>query len=518
MDSISDLQGLCDRWKWPQPEYLVHRIGDGYHCEVMVDDLEYSTPLEWETAELAKNAAAKIAYLQIRSASGHRGILAARKMPGGWGSGEFLYRSTRVSTSFVITSRNSSTSTNTFYSGKSNGSTSANTFYSASRGGCASASTFYSTRTRWSRSIREDPTESPVPSKWQQHLHGVKLLPISPFDETNWSGRGQHAEFDSSEQSEIDALLQFRGILGHSATALVEKVQCKRILLARKRIKCNWRLKREDLIKEVEHLQRLKHSHIVRAVGTYVIANELSILLYPATEYNLEDLLGSLAESENPKSQSFLSHDLFRAFACLINTIDFIHGQLIKHMDIKPSNILVKANRNITGTRYHIYLADFGISRSYENPEDAETDSRTACTRTYAAPEVIRQETRGFSAVLSSKYTGFTPSNSCLDIFSLGCVFLEMISVICSPMQRIQLLVTRRLNPDNDWSYQANMDRIFSADLFRHFFHPEIPEVAKMMTSLDPQHRPSASEIRKILRAPTHCCYEGSVPFEAAEQ
>jgi serine/threonine protein kinase len=66
-------------------------------------------------------------------------------------------------------------------------------------------------------------------------------------------------------------------------------------------------------------------------------------------------------------------------------------------MDIKPSNFLIK---EIGGdyASYKVCLADFGISRLYQNHEDVETDSGIACSRTWAAPEVLQQETRGFKA------------------------------------------------------------------------------------------------------------------------
>jgi hypothetical protein len=71
------------------------------------------------------------------------------------------------------------------------------------------------------------------------------------------------------------------------------------MLLAWKKIRCNWRLEREDVIKVVEHLQKLQHSHIVRAVGTYVFRKELCILLYPATEWNLESFLDACVDQES---------------------------------------------------------------------------------------------------------------------------------------------------------------------------------------------------------------------------
>lgn len=181
-------------------------------------------------------------------------------------------------------------------------------------------------------------------------------------------------------------------------------------MLARKRIKCNWRLKRENAIKEVGHLQRLQHSHIVRGVGTYVLDNELSILLYPAAEHNLEsflDMCADLVAIQSPTAEQMNTyHGLMRElqgfFGCLVNTLAFVHGHLVKHMDIKPSNLLIKSRPN-GNPKYKIYLADFGISRSYDDAADAETESRTAFTKTYAAPEVVLQEKRVFGAGVCRK-------------------------------------------------------------------------------------------------------------------
>lgn len=240
---------------------------------------------------------------------------------------------------------------------------------------------------------------------WQNFLRKKSLIPDWSY-KTNWSGRGQHVEFTEDEQPAVDALLTAMGFLGHSATAIVDKVKCRRIVLARKKIRCNWRLKREEAIEEVAHLQRLHHSHIVRGVGTYTIGKALCILLYPATEYNLETFLDQCAEYEGSATSGDrlitlhnMLHDLRHFFECLTHTISFVHEHLIKHMDIKLTNILVQEKRWDHGSKqYKIYLADFGTARSYGSAIEAETDSQTPFTKAYAAPEVVRQEKRSFSA------------------------------------------------------------------------------------------------------------------------
>jgi serine/threonine protein kinase len=73
-------------------------------------------------------------------------------------------------------------------------------------------------------------------------------------------------------------------------------------------------------------------------------------------------------------------------------------------MDIKPQNVLV---RQFDFRSYKVYIADVDIARAYKSSADSETGPPVAYTRTYAAPEVIEQDKRDFSA----------------DIFSLGSVF-----------------------------------------------------------------------------------------------
>lgn len=96
-------------------------------------------------------------------------------------------------------------------------------------------------------------------TEWYRFLQARNLIPL-PFEEQNWSERGQHAEFDKGEEKDIPPVIE--KALGHSTTALVQSVPSKRIM-------------QENAIKEVEHLQRLQHSLIVRAIGIYTIGKDL---------------------------------------------------------------------------------------------------------------------------------------------------------------------------------------------------------------------------------------------------
>ena len=306
--------------------------------------------------------------------------------------------------------------------------------------------------------------------------------------------------------------------LGHSASALVESVRCRRLLLARKTIYCNRQMKRTDAIREVKQLKRSQHSHIVQVVGTYTFKQDLAILLYPAAEFNLETFMESVL-AESPGSTNYLNKEetqpklraMVTFFSCLSRAISFLHSNATKHMDIKPKNLLVKDLRyNSLSSQgpYKIYIADFGIARSYKRAADAETDSPTSFTRLYAAPEVVDQRKRGLSA----------------DIFSLGCVFAEMLAVLAESdrdSKRKDLLAVLSADEEQPRSYYGNIPLVTQwlreiNELNNH--SPHFVELSPLrdrvwqMIDADPLRRPSADTVVSWLKVPAPCCLLGAGP------
>ncbi|KAL1621121.1 hypothetical protein SLS56_009326 [Neofusicoccum ribis] len=266
-------------------------------------------------------------------------------------------------------------------------------------------------------------------------------------------------------------------------------------------------MKREDAVKEVEHLQRLSHAHIVRLIGTYIIEDgkNFYILMYPVVDFDLERFLEKISDAaEDGAPQDFLAAadaSLKSFFSCLVATLDFLQKRNVKHMDIKPKNILVRDVRQSIlahDCAYKVYLADFGIARAYSSPTESETTSPTAFTRLYSAPEVVAQETRGFKA----------------DVFSLGCVYAEMLATLAR--QRDQLDTTRQR------SFQAEIPAV--QQFLRELVFQE-PEVylwntrSRAMISQLPKDRPSAKNIMDSIRDhKSYCCDQGSEPLESAKE
>lgn len=120
----------------------------------------------------------------------------------------------------------------------------------------------------------------------------------------------------------------------------------------------------------------------------------------PVADCNLFEYY-SLAQNSSDKLS------LLRSFiGCLARALQYIHDIKIRHRDIKPQNVLVKGDR--------VLLTDFGIALDWEHLSRSTTTADSGKTLLYAAPEVARYEKR----------------NSMADVWSLGCVFFEIVAIL----------------------------------------------------------------------------------------
>jgi serine/threonine protein kinase len=162
-------------------------------------------------------------------------------------------------------------------------------------------------------------------------------LILPPTEELDWSGKGQHVEFQLNEEIPLKPL----NAIGHGGSAIVDGVLCRRIKLARKVMTCNRRQKLETVINEVEHLQHLRHPHIIQLVGSYLQGKRFAILLYPVADWNLASFY-ELCSSDNNSSPDQYLGVLPGFFQCLAHALAYVHANTMKHLDIKPQNVLVR--------------------------------------------------------------------------------------------------------------------------------------------------------------------------------
>lgn len=207
------------------------------------------------------------------------------------------------------------------------------------------------------------------------------------MEELDWSGQGQHVEFGVAQPVPLKPL----NALGHGGLALVDSVMCRRIRLARKTMVCTRKQKLETMIDEVEHLQRLRHPHVVQLVGSYLQGKKFAILLYPVVQWNLASFLELCPDDLNMTARNLKRQALPRFYQCLAHALTYVHENTIKHMDIKPQNVLVHLDGKVDGdfrvyfvslnfilkrisNADHLRRADFGISKRFAAGEFSQTD------------------------------------------------------------------------------------------------------------------------------------------------
>jgi hypothetical protein len=154
---------------------------------------------------------------------------------------------------------------------------------------------------------------------------------------------------------------------------------------------------RERFARESELVMSLEHPNVVPIYD----AGDVDGRVYLAMRLVDGTDLGSLLRAEGALEPA-------RAIAIctqIAAALDAAHVRGLVHRDVKPSNVLLDSSG-------HVYLADFGLTRSLDD-ERAETgEDRAIGTPAYLAPEQLE---------------GWPP-DSRVDVYSLGCVLYECLT------------------------------------------------------------------------------------------
>ncbi|XP_017118764.1 cyclin-dependent kinase 2 [Drosophila elegans] len=148
-------------------------------------------------------------------------------------------------------------------------------------------------------------------------------------------------------------------------------------------------------IREISLLKNLKHKNVVQLFDVVISGNNL-YMIFEYLNMDLKKLMDKKKDVFTPQLiKSYMQQ--------ILDALGFCHTNRILHRDLKPQNLLVD-------TAGKIKLADFGLARAFNVPMRAYTHE--VVTLWYRAPEIL----------LGTKFysTG-------VDIWSLGCIFSEMI-------------------------------------------------------------------------------------------
>jgi serine/threonine protein kinase len=368
---------------------------------------------------------------------------------------------------------------------------------------------------------------------------------------------------------------QHDGELGDSGSTIVYRVRAPEGIrfhrpLALKVIVCKESMRppgpdsnaRRLALQEIRNMAAVRHPHIVAYVASYedyclqtrrvevgrrprphairtiqamehhtIKKHIMGIAMYPPGECNLQTFMHECIDqtSSQRSSRPFLKEEdedhgwwklpyMLTYFGCLAQAVAYLHRSniRIRHKDIKPENVIID--------QFGLpILTDFGLSHHFETGHHSDGPRRW--TLKYADPEASNETTRDERS----------------DIFSLGCVFLEMATVIIGRQPQYaekHLAASRRQSDTNyvEFKYAEALEGIPGyIDELNHLVDEEVklttdphlrtrleavvkvlPVIARMMDS-DSSKRPYASELYPSFRhlydvpgapGPCHTCEE----------
>lgn len=287
----------------------------------------------------------------------------------------------------------------------------------------------------------------------------------------------------------------------------------------------------EHFRKEKETLERIDHRHIVKYVKAFKRGGEYSLLLKPAADGNLKELLDlyqsriNKPATSSQKEAKDLRIAIMTAFGCLSHALCHVHRNTsIIHKDIKPNNILF--DRQEGPPRYtNILLADFGLAHDFSKAEHSGTGHLKMFSKRYAAPPTwedlntdqdspvssratplrsVSSQTGlsiGLKSTASAKTSKKPPHGRKDDIFSFGCVFFEILSVLTgSKVPGItdpDFEFCQQLGVLQRWAEREMSKKSCPASL--HFLF----DLALEMTRWSQDERPGIGELtRKLIHSP----------------
>lgn len=159
--------------------------------------------------------------------------------------------------------------------------------------------------------------------------------------------------------------------------------------------------------RELEIMRELDHPNVVKLIHHFYHRDETKD---PENDLYLNLVMDFVPETvyrivrNHTKAKKLLPIEYVRVYMWqLFRSIDYIHKRGICHRDIKPQNLLLDPQKHI------VKLCDFGSAKKLVQ---GQPNVAYICSRFYRAPELI---------------FGATDYTNAIDIWSLGCVFAEML-------------------------------------------------------------------------------------------
>lgn len=174
-----------------------------------------------------------------------------------------------------------------------------------------------------------------------------------------------------------------------------EKIYAVKTISGAASLALEWKLEREIL-------KSLSHEHLVRLLFSMEQENTVHMVIHPYTSITLAKVL---TPTESPINLKEYPGWLQNAFCCLLSALRFLHSKNIKHLGLKPQNVLIDNSVNPP----NVLISNFGASSRFTITSAPNPPEQPGFTRWYAAPEQFHSQGRRSA-----------------DVFSIAVIFLEI--------------------------------------------------------------------------------------------
>lgn len=201
-------------------------------------------------------------------------------------------------------------------------------------------------------------------------------------------------------------------------------------------------LSHEDFASEVDSIKNMENEHLVSYWASYVHQGYGYILCTPAADFTLKSFISSTPSCVKDLAKTDCRVLVVNWIHCLVDTLSFIHNRGLSHGNIKPSTVFFTNNNHVFFSDLaHLHSEPGGgrgawkLSGATNNegkiPGDSSVMDKSSFDKEsydYAAPEQWFKPT----SVSTSPVHSTTPylNSQAADIFSLGCVMLDLLSFL----------------------------------------------------------------------------------------
>ncbi|KAJ3125005.1 Serine/threonine-protein kinase par-1 [Nowakowskiella sp. JEL0407] len=232
-----------------------------------------------------------------------------------------------------------------------------------------------------------------------------------------------------------------------------------------------------SVTREIELMRSLDHPHIIKLFDDFETREQVVLVLEYIDGGELFDLI-------TEHYSDLRTAEVKRIFRELVQAVQYLHGNLICHRDLKLENVLIdSATRSVK-------LADFGLARRFEPGEMLST---RCGSEEYTSPEIIKGE-------------NYDPKKS--DTWALGVILFSLLT------SEMPFLVEKGQTPRHMYHKIARADFKFPKNLrypkdskpdgFEGDVNPDGPVVGESAKSLvrmilvsNPKRRAAIEDILK---------------------